>query len=185
MTKRVAPWLGALVATPAITLSVESAAASAPPTSPGVSVTSYERAALKAGLLSMGLDEKLAIAGDRLGADPYSLGAPRPRTWGAAATYSCGGSIKGGQQINTGTCRPSVEASKCGQERGGMQAVTKGNSPALTKGNSPAITKGSSPAITKGASPAITKGNSPALAKCGATAPGAAALTKGSAGQQH
>jgi hypothetical protein len=86
MAKRsVAPWLGALLATPAVTVSVEPSAARVLPVSPQVSAPTAERSALRAGLEALSLDEKLAIAGDRVGPDPLMLSAwTSSGTWGAA-----------------------------------------------------------------------------------------------------
>lgn len=88
MTKRNrAPWLGALVATPALTVNVAPAAAISVGTTPTPAfAAANEYATLKSSLLAMNLDEKLAVAGDRIGTDPLVLtaGSDSQGTRGAA-----------------------------------------------------------------------------------------------------
>jgi len=82
------PWLGALVATPAMTASVQPAAATPTPPTAAASDASAPaqaealRAALKAELLSISPADMLTIAGDRMGPDP--LLEPLPLAVGLA-----------------------------------------------------------------------------------------------------
>jgi hypothetical protein len=138
------PLLGALVATPALTASVEPAVgkeivkAHAPYTT--IAEPGYVAAlsALKAAMLAIAPSEKLAIAGDRLGADPTLTTLQRDGRIRRAAvvrataappcTSMCrapSGSVKGGTGAATAACTVHPEANKaCGSSRIGRSNNT-------------------------------------------------------------
>lgn len=183
--KTFAPWLGALVATPALTVSVAPATAkSIQPAPSAVSAGAGERAALQAGLLSMSLDDKLAVAGDRVGADPFALsvggasrgpwnaasgrtntdipechstgaaGAVKGKVHKASAACQSAGAVTGQRSHNTGTCSVQVQAQTAGSTH--MAQASRTNAGKAICAAAPAVRNCG--ATTPGVTQAVTKG---------------------------
>ncbi len=170
--KSMAPWLGALVATPALTVNVAPASAtSMQPRPTAVSAGAGDRSALMTGLLSMSLDEKIAVAGDRIGADPLAVTIATSRVRGATvmktntdipechAASTASGAAKG--NIHRGSAQ-------CGSSRGTDRIVSTSTTCTTHAQTAPAV---AGAAVTPGTYKA-TQGKSGSAKRCGATSPG-------------
>jgi hypothetical protein len=182
--KSFAPWLGALVATPALTVNVAPASASSIQTAPSGVAAGEGRGALQAGLLSMSLDDKLAVAGDRVGSDPLLLavGASQSRSYGATVgrtntdipechTPGANGVAKG--KVNRASCqtgaamRATVNPNTIGYACHTSTSMCTVQPQAHTAGatSTPQTSRTSAGKAVCAASPAVAK-------NCGATSPG-------------